>query len=348
MGKPKPFDLLAEFGKYGLEHKVALNDPATRLAFGAHVAQAVDRALADPVLLHGQRAEAMFEAMLVSLGGFKLLKPEDGGRVFPANRFLVPDFRVVLANGAQWLIEVKNVYIEDAYCQQRKVMTRDYRERLEAYSAATGAELKIAVFWARWSIWTLVTPAFFADANGDVILDMGAAVRGNELGTLGDLMIGTRSPLTLRLIMDQVATSAVGADSTVKAVIQRAVMFSGGEEIAYPVEQEIAWIFISHGEWAGNEAVPIFEADRLVALDFSWEPRERTNEGFEMIGTLSRMFSRHFAEETLRDGQIVQLRAAHRPGWFEPLISHEYVSKVLPLWRFQVQATYAKSAPGET
>jgi hypothetical protein len=84
MGKPKPFDLLAEFGKYGFEHKLALSDPVTRAAFGAHVAQAVDRALADPALLHGQRAEAMFEALLVSLGGFKLLKPEDGGRVCPS------------------------------------------------------------------------------------------------------------------------------------------------------------------------------------------------------------------------------------------------------------------------
>lgn len=90
MGKTKPCDLLADFAKFGLEQKLASNDPATQAAFGSHVAQSVEQALADPVLLHGQRAEAMFEALLVSLGDFKLMKPEDGGRVFPAEPFRVP------------------------------------------------------------------------------------------------------------------------------------------------------------------------------------------------------------------------------------------------------------------
>jgi hypothetical protein len=341
MGKPKPFDLLAEFGKYGLEHKLALNDPATRAAFGVHVAQAVDRALADPRLLHGQRAEAMFEALLVSLGEFKLLKPEDGGRVFPADRFSVPDFRVVLTTGQQWLVEVKNIYIEDPFRQQRKIMTRDYREGLEAYATATGAELKVAVFWARWSIWTLVTPALFSDASGDVVLDMRAAARGNELGTLGDRTIGTRSPLRLRLIMDPERTGPIGADGLVEAVVQSAVMCSGEQEITDPIEQQIAWILMQHGEWTGGEAVPIVEADRLLAIEFNWAPEEQVNEGFEMIGTLSRIFSRYFAEATLRDGQIVQLRTPHRPGWFEPLIRAGYASKALPLWRFQLRPSYA-------
>jgi hypothetical protein len=71
---PKPFDLLAEFGKFGLDRKLSLRDPSAKAAFGAHVANSVDQALADPALLHGQRTEAMFEALLVSLGKFRLLK----------------------------------------------------------------------------------------------------------------------------------------------------------------------------------------------------------------------------------------------------------------------------------
>lgn len=340
MGKPKPFDLLAEFGKFGLERKLALTDADTRAAFGSHVAHEVDRALADPVLLHGQRAEAMFEAMLASLGDFRLVKPEDGGRVLSTEPFLVPDFRVVLTSGEQWLVEVKNIYIDDPFRQQRRIMTCRYRERLEAYASATGAELKLAVFWARWSMWTLVTPARFADADGNVVLDIGTAARANEFGALGDRTIGTRPPLKLRLVMDPERTSPIGENGQVEVVIGRVAMFSDEDEIIDPTEQEIAWIFMQHGEWLGSEPSPIIESDRLVAIEFSWEPEERQNDGFEMIGTLSRVFSRYFADATLRDGAIVQLRAPHRPRWFEPLIKPGYVSKALPLWRFQLKPSY--------
>lgn len=151
---PKPFDLFAEYTKYGAKKKLSLREPDTISAFITHTKNEVDRALADPALVHGQRAEAMFEAMLVSLGDFSLLKPEDVGRIYPDDHFRVSDFRVVLKDGTQWLIEVKNVYIENPALiqQERQLMTRAYREKLEAYAVATGGELKLAVYWARWAI----------------------------------------------------------------------------------------------------------------------------------------------------------------------------------------------------
>jgi len=189
---PKPFDLFAEFAKFGAQQKISLRDADAAPAFITHVTNAVDCALADSALVHGLRAEAMFEAMLVSLGGYALLKPEDVGRVHPGDAFCVPDFRVVLKDGRQWLIELKNVYIDEPGCQKRQVMTRAYRERLEAYAAATGGELKLAVFWAKWAMWTLVTPEKLIDANGDLTLDMLSAIEVSEMGELGDRMVGTR------------------------------------------------------------------------------------------------------------------------------------------------------------
>jgi hypothetical protein len=160
----KPFDLLSEFAKFGASQKISLRDPATKSAFGLHVGNAIDTALADPGLLHGQRTEAMFESLLVSLGQFRLLKAEDSGRLFPTGQYRAPDFRVVLNDGEQWLIEVKNVYESDPLVQSRRLMTRDYRQSLEDYASVTGAKLKLAVFWAQWSIWTLVSPERLVDA----------------------------------------------------------------------------------------------------------------------------------------------------------------------------------------
>lgn len=55
----KPFDLLRELDRFGEGNDINLNDALIRPAFGLHVEQAIDLALKDPILLQGQRAEAM-------------------------------------------------------------------------------------------------------------------------------------------------------------------------------------------------------------------------------------------------------------------------------------------------
>lgn len=340
---PKAFDLLAEFGRFGLERKMSLRSPKTAAAFVAHVGEAVERALADPVLLQGQRAEAMFEALLVSLGDFKLLKAEDSGRLFPQEQYRAPDFRVVLNDGTQWLIEVKNVYEPEAFRQERRLFNQRYYEPLAAYAAATGAELKLAVFWARWSLWTLVSPERLRDSKGDLILNMQEAMAINELCRLGDRMIGTRAPLRLRLEADPARTGPIASDGSVPFTIGSAQILCGDAVVTDPVEQEIAWIFIQHGEWRELEPKPILDGNRLVAIEFEWTPEQPTGQGFEMIGSLSRMFARHYAGHTIEENAVIQLRAPLKPGWFAPLLQPNYRGQALPLWRFVLQPNYDRA-----
>lgn len=333
----KPFDLFSEFAKFGVEQKISLRDPAATPAFVSHAHDAINRALTDPTLFHGMRAEAMFEAMLVSLGHYALLKPEDVGRIYPDDSFNVPDFRVVLEDGTQWLIEVKNVYVENPSKQERRLMKRAYREQLEAYATATGGQLKLAVYWARWAIWTLVSPDKFVDMNGDLTLDMISAMKASELGELGDRTIGTKPPLRLRIIADPEKTDAIAADGTVKITIGGAEVFCGDEEIRDPLELEIAWMFMQYGQWEESGPFAEVKNDELRAIEFKWEPAQQENDGFEMIGTLSRMFARYYAEMTVNDQEAVQVHAPLRPGWFAPLVSPDYKGKNLPLWRFFLQ-----------
>jgi hypothetical protein len=349
---PKPFDLLGQFGIFGVERKISLRDPEAKRAFGIHVGQAVDRALADPTLLHGQRTEAMFEALLVSLGDFCLLKAEDNGRVFPTGDFAAPDFRVVLQDGSQWLIEVKNVYEDDPFHQERQLLNRVYHQKLAAYAAATQAELKLAVFWARWSIWTLVSPGRLALGAGDLTLDMMTAMQVNELGRLGDMLIGTRAPLGLRLATNPVRSGRIGTDGLVEVVLGDFQIFSEDREIVDSVEREIAWIFIQYGQWVGLEPEPVIEGDRLLALQFRWEPPKSSeqgfddqgfdDQGFDWVGSLSRVFARYYAEQTIKDHAIDQLRAPLRPGWFSPLIRRgDLETQALPLWRMTLLPNYS-------
>lgn len=337
---PKPFDLLAEFGRFGLERKVSLRDPATSAAFIAHVGDSVERALADPALLQGQRTEAMFEALLVSLGQFRLLKAEDGGRLFPAQTFRAPDFRVVLEDGSHWLIEVKNVYEADPHAQRRRLFSAAYYRSLASYAAATGAEFKVAIFWARWSIWTLVSPARLIAADGSLALDMATAMRANELGRLGDRLVATEAPLRLRLTTDPARTSPIAADGTVRLTFAQAQVFCGNRELTDPTEQEIAWIFMQHGQWIVDGPLADIDCDRLHGIEFVWEPQEPSGQGFDMVGTLSRMFARYYAEHTIDEEAVVQLRAPLRPDWFAPFIRKDRVKGALPLWQFIQQPNF--------
>ena len=336
----KPFDLLAEFGKFGHARKISLRDPATFSAFVRHVGDEVQRALDDSTLLYGQRTEAMFEALLVSLGGFDLLKSEDSGRLFPASRYISPDFRVVLGDGAHWLIEVKNVYEQEPSQQRRRLFAETHFRKLAAYAQKTGAELKIAVFWARWSIWTLVSPDRLIGPDGGIDLDMQTAIRVNEFSRLGDRMFGTRPPLRLRVAMDPARTSSVDTDGMVRATIGDAKVFCGDEELTEPAEREIAWVFMQYGEWQEHDPEPILDGNRLLAIDFRWEPRDPTGQGFEIVGTLSRMFARYYAQHTVDGGAVVQLRAPLRPDWFAPLVNMKIRSGALPLWRIELQPNF--------
>ena len=337
---PKPFDLLREFSMFGAERNISLRDPDTKSAFGLHVATEMERALSDPILLQGQRTEAMFEALIVSLGNFRILKPEDGGCIHPAVGYRVPDFRVVLQDGSNWLVEVKNVFEADPSRQRRKLMTKQYREELEAYAEATGGELKLAIYWARWSIWTVVTPGRLVGANGDLTLDMMTAAQVSELGFLGDLTLGTRPPLELRLTMDPDRTSPIAADGMVLVTIGRAQIFCGDAELTNPVEQQLAWTLMNYGEWQLSGPDAVVDGDRLNAIVFRWEPEEDHGQGFETIGSLSRMFARYFAEQTMPSGTVTQLRAAVKPDWFEPLRCWQDGDRSLPLWRFTLQPNY--------
>ena len=330
----KPFDLLAALAKFGSENRISINDPQAVPKFADFVGDALYSALSDPALLYGQRTEAMFEAMLITLGGFSLLKAEDKGRVHPSERYIAPDFRVVLLDGTQWLIEVKNAYIEEPFRQERCFMTKGYREKLENYAAATAGQLKLAVYWARWGIWTLVSPERLADVDGNVTLDMKTGVFENELGFLGDRTIGTRSPLRLRLETDPATTSPIATDGTVKFTISEVRVFCAEDELLDPIKKKLAWRFMLYGDWKVTGPETILEGGLLKAIDFLWEPEEDMNKGFEIIGDLSHMFCRYYSMQTMQDKEVVQLHAPPKPGWFAPLLASDYDNIELPLWRF--------------
>lgn len=337
MTEKLPIDLFAAFARFGRQQNVSLRDPQSVNSFVSDAKKALTQAIGSDILLYGQRTERMFEALIISLGHYKLLKLEDTGSVHPEGAYLAPDFRVVLSDGSQWLVEVKNVYDRDPSRQQFWA-TDEYLSRLKSYATTVGCPLKLALYWARWGIWTLFDASDLTQVDGQWTIDMFQAMRVNEFSLLGDLTIGTKPPLRFRLLVDPAKPRSVGPDGVVSFTIERAALYSADTEIVDPTEQSIAWILMNLGEWECSKPRAFISDDLLDAIELEWNPRERANpnEAFEMIGTLSSMFSRDYAMHTLDEGGVVQAEAELRPGWFSSLVTSDQ-SKSLPLWRFILQ-----------
>jgi hypothetical protein len=338
-----PIDLLATSARFGREQRISLRDPKFAETFTGIVTERLAEALGNDILLHGQRTENMFKALVVSLGHYKLLKREDIGVVHPEGMYTAPDFRVHLHDGAQWLIEVKNVYDADPGRQRFRIRQQDL-DHLNDYAVAMNCPLKFALYWARWRVWTLIDADDLAFIEGKFAIDMFKASPLNEMGRLGDRMIGTKSPLKLRLFADKSKPRFVSADGEASLTVSHAAVFCGEIEITDQVERNIAWILMEFGDWDCGEPQVAMSDNEVRAIEFQWTPRERPNEreGFEMIGTLSSMFSRYYATQTLAEGRVVQTEAELTPDWFAPLVANDQRNGALPLWRFVLQANRSK------
>lgn len=201
--------------RFGREQRISIHDPRASELFLASVRTSVENALQNEALQHGQRTQNMFEALIVSLGAYKLLKTEDTGVVHPAGKLTAPDFRLVLQDGTQWLIDVKNVYLA-ARLQQRLVLRKVDVEKQTAYAEATNCPLKIAVYWARWRFWSLVDTANLAPISDKKLsIDMLPSLELSQLGRVGDRLIGTKPPLTLRLIADTTKERSIAPNGEV-------------------------------------------------------------------------------------------------------------------------------------
>ena len=330
----KPFDLLKLLAEFSRAHNRSLADSKTAAAFLHNTKNDIARALDDPTLLHGSRTESMFESLVVSLGQFKFLKHEDEGRIFPEGKFVAPDFRVVTTDDVRWLIEVKNVYEPDPFNQRRRLFHRSYLNKLLSYCDITGCSLKIAVYWARWSIWTLISPDLLSSEEANLYIEMESAMKANEMAALGDRTIATRSPLRLRFILDPCNSSVVDRYGSATGTIREIKFYCGDDEVTNRLERELIWIFIQYGEWQEEAHEAILDGDRLVAIDCRWNPIESSRQGFDIVGSFSRMFARYYAQQTMSESTVVQLHAPVRANWFAQYRNLAGNTEVLPLWEF--------------
>lgn len=337
----KDFDLLASLAAFAHERGIGFNDPTLIANFTAEATPRLEAALADQALIQGSRTEKLFEAMVLSLGQFKLFKTEDTGRVHAAEKLRAPDFRVVLNDGEQWLIEVKNVRRQDP-SKQRTTFTANYLSTLRGYADAVGVPLRIAIYWSTWKLWSLIDPADFATSTGSLRVEMLDAMTASHMWRLGDVSINTTSPLRFTVLKrpdGKVDTPQAGA----MGLLAVSRMFSGDVELTEPRERHLARTLFAFGEWPLQGPTDVTDENGNPAYEFVAEPEEPSDQGFDGVGWASRIFSRYFAEQTQDGDRVIQLHGMAAPDWFAPLSAWHATPSALPLWLIHL-----KPAPRET
>lgn len=330
---PLKFDIFDAYAEYGREGKVSLYDPKVTQGFLARIQDSIDNSQKDARFIHGQWAQAMFEALVIELGNFQIMKQEDAGRVHVEDSVKVPDFRMVLNDGSQMLIEVKNFYQGDKP-EKSFELSQDYFTEILRYSSLMNFDVKIAVYWVVWNMWTLVSPSVFQKTEKKMVLPLVEAMRMNEMAKLGDMSIGTKFPLGIRVIADPTKPRSIDKSGKGSFSIAKIELFCADRVITDKVERNVSLYLMLYGNWKEEPLTGLCVENLPEYVEYRLMPLKDNKQGFEIIGELSSMFSRFYAQATVEGGKIGQLKIDITPGSLGQLIPKDYQGKVLPLWRF--------------
>lgn len=313
-----------------------LGDEATSSDVLSQVSAALSAHKKNPMRLHGLRVQAMFAHMAAALGKCKIITAEDSGTIFTEDADIrSPDFRIVTADGAQFLVEVKNCHNHNMEKPYR--LKSAYLESLKKYAHCMGLPLKIAIFWSRWRVWTMLDVSSIACASQGAGVTMFEAIKKNEMAILGDMLLGTIPPLVFRVYADQTQPCTIGPDGEVPFTISDVAFYAGGNRIEEQAEKDLAWFFILYSQWAEIDTPVEIVNGKLKYMEFCYAPDKadpNTRQGFELLGFLSSMISAKYAKATGKQNQVSLLNPTVDADKLGVTIPDDYSGKVLKLWQF--------------
>lgn len=342
---PEKFGVIDLFDAIGQKRDLKLHDKHSESSFLKSIKTSLGRDKT-PIILHGRRVEAMFGYVAASLGGSVVVKKEDSGDVYLESIDVkVPDYRVVTKKGDQFLVEVKNCHKTDP--SSKYSIRSTYLAGLKSYACLLNIELKLAIYWSRWNEWVLISPSDFRCNGSACVTTFIDSIKQNQMATLGDITIGTTAPLGFRLLTDPGKPRHIDANGQVAFTIGRVELTCAGKPIKEKKEQNISFYLMLYGDWQTNKPKALIEDGELLGIEYVAEPIENiTEQGFEVVGTMSGMISRQYNELTAPTGQIERFTPKVEPGMLGISIPENYKGSHLPLWRFTQQPTKSEEDEG--
>jgi hypothetical protein len=343
----------AKYDVFELFHSIAEQQGFSPCAPGADqrfleaVRQSLNRHKTDRLLLYGKRTEFMFGFVAAALGKASMIRHEDNGELFVADPDVQPpDYRIVLKAGPEFFVEVKNYHQMDALGPF--TVPGAYVSKLEKYAAIFNKDVKFAVYWVRWNMWTLCGLERFERDGDRLSIDMFHAIKYNEMAALGDYMLATRPPLALVILPDTRKPRFVDRSGLCKYTVGSIEMYCGAEKIDDKFEKDLAFFLMLYGRWGGGEQQMRVVNRLLSSISLVVTPEERTpDQEFEIVDNMSGLMSaRYRAATSLDEPGSIMIRPAKGPEFLEFQIPDDYKGKQLPLWRFIIHPTEDTDSSG--
>lgn len=328
------------------ELKVPLAELPGKFSFevASRTAQENDR------LMHGKRAENMFEYVVASLGKAALITREDAGTVAAEDEVVPPDYFIALKDGQRYFVEVKNRRLEDFGTSV--TLTREYLAKLSRYAELKGHPLLIAVYWSNLGRhWTINRASDVMDHTGGIQLTFEYAFRNNIGAAFGDRLLMAIPPLRCRFWPDLDKPRSLSDQGEAQFTTKRVTFYSGDVEIVDDAERELALYIMFHSSWSEGPCVAqVDEQDEIVYVQFESAPDEDSvvpGQEMQGLGTLGGMISNYYNWLTLNEDQrIVALTPNTHPGALASGIGDGFRGKVLKLWILStVPASEARIEP---
>ena len=334
---PEKFEVIDLFTAMGREHgyKLAVDEDADD--FMKRISRSLKASQENPIILHGKRVESLFAHVAGALGNCKLIKQEDTGETFSTNpNIQAPDYKVILNDGSQYFIEVKNCHLPNI--KSLYSLNKGYIEKLENYTELHSIPLLFAIYFSRHNKWFLLPKSSFIEQKKKFVTDFLNAIVKNEMSLLGDRTIGTEPDLVIELIADTSKDSTINQNGMAKFTIGDVKLYCAGQEISDKLEKSIAFYLIRFGNWNEQEPEVINKGEDLIGMQFTYSPDlPREEQNFSMIGELSSMVSSSYSELTTYERSVVALDTNLDPTVFSVEIPNDYKGNNLPLWQFIMQ-----------
>jgi hypothetical protein len=294
--------------------------------------------LAVPSTVRGWRAQALFASLVAALDECELMTFVDTGDVYyDGPSVKPPDYFLCLRSGKKILVDVKAVELrsEDPLEMPIKFGAAEV-DRMRRFGDLFGAEVFLAFYYPMMPLWSLIPLSeLVAGPGGGYRMTVKESILRNQIALLGDLAIGTLPSLECIIRPDTSQPHVVDGSGELTFAVGSIEYRLDGSLVTSDEGRRVLNFLMLYGGWEDIEE-PVLNGDELVELRFTARPPEDTGQGFEIVGSLSSMYSRMFESSTSSSLGITALDMPIAPGSLISLIPHDYDVPDMPLWRLHL------------
>lgn len=334
---PEKFEVIDLFTALGRENGYKLSVDEDANDFIDRIRNSLKTSQENPNLLHGKRVESLFAHVAGALGNCSLIKQEDSGEAFTTETDIqVPDYKIILKDGSQYFIEVKNCHFPNI--KSPYPFKKEYIDKLETYANLHNTPLLFAIYFSRQNKWFLLRKESLIEQKKKFVTDFINAIAKNEMSLLGDRTIGTEPNLTIELLADLAKEATIDDSGKTNFIIGDVRIYNADREVIDNLEKSIAFYLMRFGSWNEEDGEAIYNEKKFIGVRFTYSPDFPPEEQkFSMIGELSSMISSSYGEQTIYEKSVIALDTNLEPSVFAVEIPEGHKGNELPLWQFIMQ-----------